>query len=77
MSEPVFFFGKKGKIVGGEHLGWTVEFVDNTADTGGFYVLIEDSSPQATDLDGFDYWLEFKDDIPDFIKEMNWEIEWE
>jgi len=39
---PSFPFSQKGIIVSGEHLGWTVEIVDDSAETGGYFIFIVD-----------------------------------
>jgi hypothetical protein len=73
-TKQPYYFGQKGTILEGDYPGWTVEFVDNTTDTGGHYVLVYDPNPQATE--GYDWWLEYEADIPGFIEESNWRIEW-
>ena len=75
-SQQAYFFGQRGTILSGEYPGWTVEFVDDTAETGGFLVFIQNPSPPSGAGECFDYWLEHKADIPGFIEESNWRIEW-
>lgn len=71
-SEQAYFFGRKGTIITSEHLGWII--VDDTAETGGYYALLHDPSPQTTEA--FDWWFEAETWIPKFIEDMNWQIEW-
>jgi hypothetical protein len=69
-----YFFDQKGIILSGEHPGWTVEIIDDTKETGGYYVFYYDPSPQATE--GYDEWFESESWIPHFIEDMNWRIQW-
>ena len=73
-AKQLYFFGQKGTILSGEHTGWIVEFVDDTAETGGYYALIHNPDLQAKE--GFDWWFEAESWIPNFIEDMNWRIKW-
>jgi hypothetical protein len=75
-NQQPYPFGQKGTILSGEHPGWTVELVDDTAETGGYFIFIEDPNPHSPDFIGFDWWLEHAANIPGFIEAMNWQIEW-
>jgi hypothetical protein len=72
-----YFFGQRGTILSGEHPGWTVEFVDDTGEsgeTGGYYALVYDPNPESAE--GYDWWFEAETWIPNFIEDMNWRIAW-
>jgi hypothetical protein len=72
-----FPFGQKGIIRGGEHLGWSIEIVDDTVgETGGYFIYIQDPNPESEDFMGFDWWLQHAANIPGFIEDMEWQIEW-
>ena len=71
-----FPFGQKGVIVSSEYAGWTVEVVDDTEETGGYYILIKDPNSESVGSIGFDWWLEHAENIPGFIEDMEWQIEW-
>lgn len=75
-TQQPYPFGQKGTIREGEHAGWTVELVDDTAETGGYFIFIENPTPTSPDFMGFDWWLEHAANIPGFIEDMNWQIEW-
>lgn len=71
MNQPLYFFGKKGRILQGEHPGWIVEIADDTqGDTGGYFVLVYNEE------EAFDWWLEKQEHIPFFIDDMEWVIDW-
>ncbi|MET4076541.1 hypothetical protein [Hymenobacter sp. UYCo722] len=71
-----FPFGQKGTILSGEHPGWSIEIVDDTAETGGYFIYIQDPNPDYPDFMGFDWWLENASHIPGLIEEMDWQIQW-
>ena len=72
-----FPFGQKGLITSGEHQGWSVEIVDDTeGETGGYFIYVQDPNPDSADFMGFDWWLEHAANIPGFIEDMEWQIEW-
>lgn len=76
ITQQPYPFGQKGIIIKGEHPGWTVEIVDDTAETGGYFIFIENPNPNSPDFMGFDWWLEHAANIPGFIEDMNWQIDW-
>ncbi|MEC7264449.1 MAG: hypothetical protein VXW38_11965 [Bacteroidota bacterium] len=62
-----------GKIIEGKNFGWYVKFIDDSEDTGGFYIY------EFKELDGdegYDNWLETENDVKGFIYENDWKIEW-
>jgi hypothetical protein len=75
-NQPTYPLGQKGTIISGAHPGWTIEIVDDTAETGGYFIFIEDPNPHSPDFMGFDWWLEHATNIPGFMEDMNWQIEW-
>ncbi len=64
-----------GKITKGENSGWYVIVKDDTNYSGGFYILIS-KIPYGEFPEGFDYWVEQKNDLPIFFKEANWDVFW-
>ena len=50
--------GKIGKILSGDSEGFFVKVIDDTQDTGGYYVLLSDDSNFDTPGVGFDHWFE-------------------
>jgi hypothetical protein len=68
-------FGKIGKIIKGKHINCYVKFEDDTAYTGGYYVLI--SKTIEFDNEVYDDWLENKTDLEKYIMEKKWEVQWE
>lgn len=62
-----------GKITEGDHSGWYVKFIDDSENTGGFYIYkIKDLNGD----EGFDTWLETENDVKGYIYESEWKIEW-
>lgn len=75
MSQAFYLFGKQGRIIQGEYNGWVVEMIDDTqGETGGYYILINDG--KIVSPEGYDWWLEKEENIPLFIDDMDWVIEW-
>jgi hypothetical protein len=75
MNDIVYFFGKEGHIIEGEHPGWSIEIVDDTqGETGGYFIVVSDRKPDNPEI--FDWWLQKKENIPLFIEDMEWVIEW-
>jgi hypothetical protein len=74
--QQVYVIGQKGTILSGEYPGWIVEVVDDTEETGGYYVLIHDPNPKPGDWSGYDWWFEDTGWIPNLFRDMNWEIAW-
>ncbi|THV59678.1 hypothetical protein EZV76_08925 [Flagellimonas alvinocaridis] len=66
-------FGIFGKIITGHNEGWYVKLEDNTDQSGGFYIY---EMPNLEGDNGFDTWLESKEDIKSYFDECNWKIEW-
>jgi hypothetical protein len=63
--------GKKGRIKNGMHAGFFVRIDDDSQNTGGYLILIW-TSPSV----GYDYWVENLTDLPQFLHESGWDIEW-
>ena len=62
-----------GKIIEGDNLGWYVKVIDDTNDTGGYFIY------EFEDLDesiGFDTWLENINKVNGYFYESEWKIEW-
>jgi len=76
MSTSEILIGRWGKIVAGENVGWYVLVEDDTAgSTGGFYIY-RCSQPSMKAPEGFDDWVEKKEQIAPFFGFGKWEIEW-
>lgn len=60
---------KRGVIVSGDYVGWSLTVVDDRAVSGGFYLYLNNGVG-----DGFDYWFEkegfLKNQLDDF--DVNW-----
>jgi hypothetical protein len=67
--------GVNGQIEAGEHFGWFVRVEDDTAGTGGYYVLLFRSLDPGDSV-GFDDWVESVDDVPKLFAERQWKIRW-
>ncbi len=65
-----------GQIQRGENVGWYVKFVDDTKETGGFYILL-DSDIYDPNAEGYDSWLETFEDVNGYCDESNWVINWD
>ena len=73
--QKTYFFGRKGEIIKGEYTGWYIELVDDSqGETGGYYIVITNPAPNISKT--YDSWLEEEEDVPAYINEMGWEINW-
>ena len=72
-------FDTVGRIIAGEYKGWFVKIEDDRGGgcTGGFYVYIVRGESFNKSVEGYDDWLESIEEIPTYIEEMGWIIEWE
>ncbi len=66
-------FNTFGKIIQGSNKGWFVKLEDDTEGTGGFYIYEMEDMKGG---EGFDSWVEHKEDIKDYFDECNWIIDW-
>lgn len=62
-----------GKIIAGENCGWLVKIVNDTLNTGGYYVYEFESIESEN---GFDTWLENETQVKGYIYENEWKINW-
>lgn len=62
-----------GKIMEGENSGWYVKIVDDSKESGGFYIY---EFKDINGDDGFDTWLETENDVKGYIYESEWKIKW-
>ncbi len=53
-----------------------VKIVSDHEQTGGFYIFISDSYEEIKEDKALDYWVEKEEDIPLFIEEAGWKIQW-
>ena len=64
-----------GLILKGDDQGKYVKIEDDTSgSTGGIYILISEDEFFTKNV--FDDWLLSKDDIPGYIEESKWKIQW-
>jgi len=63
---------RTGRITAGQFTGWVVEVVPAVGSAGALSINIwpDDQS------NGFDYWLESVEDLPQFLAESNWDVIW-
>jgi hypothetical protein len=65
--------GKVGRIVEGDDVGSYVKILDDSANTGGFLILV------ASDRElvhGSDAWVENADQLAPYFVASKWEIAW-
>ena len=62
-----------GKIIEGDHKGWYVKFIDDFENSGGYYIM---EAPDIKFKDGFDSWLESKEQVIGYCLESNWTIKY-
>lgn len=62
-----------GKILEGENKGWFIKIIDDTENTGGFYICEFDNAENGQ---GFDTWLENEEQVKGYFYESGWKIEW-
>lgn len=54
--------------------GYFVKLLDDSDDTGGYYILLVDDLNSPTD--GGDYWVGGYAELESFVESSRWEIEW-
>lgn len=66
--------GVKGKILNGKEKDWFVLIQHDSENTGGYLIL------QAKEIDfsgeGYDNWVENKQELKEYFLETGWEVEW-
>jgi hypothetical protein len=67
--------GTVGRIISGEHEGWHVQVNDDTANTGGFLVLVS-RNPDFQGPDAFDDWVASSDQLTQYFLASRWVIDW-
>lgn len=65
--------GVWGCIITGEDAGSFVRIEDDTAESGGYLVLVK---PVLDREGGHDSWVEKYEDLPRYFAEANWTVEW-
>ena len=66
-------FDTIGKIIEGTNAGWYIKIIDDNKKSGGVFIY---EFPEINGSEGFDTWLENPEDIPEFINEKGWQIQW-
>jgi hypothetical protein len=72
----MILIGKRGRIIKGPSEGWYILVQDDTANTGGYYILTS-SNPGFSGGEGFDDWVENRELLERLFETSNWVIEWE
>ena len=67
--------GKRGRIQNGEYAGWDIIIEDDAENTGGYLVLI--SAGHGKPREGYDDWVETKDDLGKYMEESGWIVDWQ
>ena len=62
---------KKGKILNGQYVNWEIAIQDDTAETGGYYVLVWSEKDNL----GYDDWFESFDEMATFVNK-EYIVEW-
>lgn len=66
-------FNKIGKIIAGDEIGGFIKIIDNSENTGGYYILFCDS---IDFLCVYDSWVKNQEDLNKYFEESKWIIEW-
>lgn len=75
MTEQPIIWNTYAKIISGEYEGWYAQFIDDSeGETGGAYVLISETMNEGGQ--GYDDWLEHAHDVGDYIREVNWVLDY-
>ena len=67
--------GVVGRVLNGERAGQYVQIVDDSGETGGFYILYC-AEPSFSSADVFDDWLESKEDLTRYFVEDDCSVAW-
>lgn len=65
---------QSGLIEAGQYEGYYVRFHDDSAVTGGYYILLVNDLESPTD--GGDYWVENVAELESFAESAKWKIRW-
>ena len=68
--------GKTGTINNGEYKGWQISVKDDSENTGGFLVLIFNVKNNKT-IEGYDDWVETREDLEAYFNEAQYLITWQ
>lgn len=68
-------FNTVGKILSGDSAGGFVKVVDDSANSGGFLVIISTSA--TFDKEVFDDWVEDSGSLCAYFEESNWIVDWQ
>ncbi len=69
--------GVVGAVQNGPHPDMKVQIIDDTADTGGFFILQWWPGSGGLGPDGmFDNWVESPAALEEFWQEAGWQVEW-
>ncbi len=65
-----------GEIIEGDQKGWFVLVEFDQDNTGGYYIYQAPIPEVKKSTEGYDDWLESKNDVEGYFNESNWKIQW-
>lgn len=67
--------GQVGRISAGEQRGWYVQVVDDAENTGGYLILTCRNADMKSG-EGYNDWVEKREDLVAFFAESGWRVLW-
>ena len=67
--------GKIGIIESGDDRGFQVKVIDDSENTGGFFILTGRNISNQS-LEVFDIWVANKEELAGYFRESSWVIKW-
>jgi hypothetical protein len=71
----VIEIGKIGIIESGDDSGFQVKVIDDSENTGGFFILTGRNISNQS-LEVFDSWVANKEELAGYFRESSWVIKW-
>jgi hypothetical protein len=71
----VIKIGKIGIIESGDDSGFQVKVIDDSENTGGFFILTGINISNQS-LEVFDSWVANKEELAGYFRESSWVIKW-
>jgi len=71
----VIKIGKIGIIESGDDSGFQVKVIDDSENTGGFFILTGINISNQS-LEVFDSWVANKEELAGYFRETSWVIKW-